>query len=75
MHIYGIQKNGIDEPCSAAIETQMQRTDVWTQLWREKVGQTERVVLKHIPYVKQIASGNLLQDAGRSTLLCDNLEG
>ena len=31
-HICGIQKNGTDEPvCKAEIETQMQRTNVWTQ--------------------------------------------
>ena len=30
-HIYGIYKNGTDEPvCRAEIETQMQRTNVWT---------------------------------------------
>ena len=30
-HIYGIQKNGTDEPvCKAEIETQMQRTNIWT---------------------------------------------
>ena len=30
-HICGIQKNGTDEPvCKAEIETQMQRTNVWT---------------------------------------------
>ena len=30
-HTYGIQKNGMDEPvCKAEIETQMQRTNVWT---------------------------------------------
>ena len=30
-HIFGIQKNGTDEPvCKAEIETQMQRTNVWT---------------------------------------------
>ena len=30
-HICGIQKNGIDEPvCKAEIETQMQRTNMWT---------------------------------------------
>ena len=30
-HIYGIQKNGTDEPvCKAEVETQMQRTNVWT---------------------------------------------
>ena len=31
MHICGIQKNGTDElVCKAEIETQMQRTNVWT---------------------------------------------
>ena len=31
MHICGIQKNGTDEPiCKAEIETQTQRTNVWT---------------------------------------------
>ena len=30
-HVCGIQKNGTDEPvCRAEIETQMQRTNVWT---------------------------------------------
>ena len=30
-HICGIQKNGTDEPvCKAGIETQMQRTHIWT---------------------------------------------
>ena len=30
-HICGLQKNGTDEPgCKAEIETQMQRTNVWT---------------------------------------------
>ena len=38
MHICGIQKNGTDEPiCKAEIETQRQRTNVWTA--REKVGE------------------------------------
>ena len=31
-HAYGIKKDGIDEPiCGAAMETQTQRTDLWTQ--------------------------------------------
>ena len=30
-HVCGIQKNGTDEPvCKAEIETQMQRTNIWT---------------------------------------------
>ena len=49
MQIYGIQKDGIDEPiCRAAMETQNQRKDVWAQGRKERVGQTERVALKHI---------------------------
>ena len=33
MHICGTQKNGTDEPgCRAEIETQMQRTNVWTPM-------------------------------------------
>ena len=35
-HVYGIQKDGTDEPiCRAAMETQ---TDLWTQYGRERVG-------------------------------------
>ena len=35
MHIYGIQKDGDDNPtCNTAKETQMQRTDFWT-LWEK----------------------------------------
>ena len=31
MHIYGIQKNGTDEPiCMAGTEVQMDRMDLWT---------------------------------------------
>ena len=31
MHICGMQKNGTDEPtCKAEMQTQMQRTNVWT---------------------------------------------
>ena len=36
MHICGIQKNGTDEPvCRAEIETEMQRTNVWTPRWEK----------------------------------------
>ena len=39
MHIYGIQKNGIDEPiCREGMKMQMWRMDLWTQLGRERVG-------------------------------------
>ena len=44
---------------------------------KERVGQIEKVALKHIlPYVKQIARVNLLYDAGNSNLvLHDYLKG
>ena len=39
-HIFGIQKNGTDEPvCKAEIETQMQRTNVWTPRGETRVGE------------------------------------
>jgi len=39
MYIYGIKKNGTDEPiCRAGIETQMQRVDLWTRQGKERVG-------------------------------------
>ena len=71
MHICGIQKDGTDEPiCRAAVETQMQRTNLWTWLGggrKEKVGCVQRVTWKNtLPYVKQIADGNLLYDSGNS---------
>ena len=38
-HIYEIQKDGTDEPiCRAAMETQTQTTDLWTQWGKERVG-------------------------------------
>ena len=38
-HICGIQKNGTDEPvCKAEIEAQMQRTNLWTSRWENRVG-------------------------------------
>ena len=38
-HIYGIQKDGNDDPvCEAAKETQMCRADFWTVRERERVG-------------------------------------
>ena len=67
-HIYEIQKNGTGEPiCRAVVETQTEKTDLWAQWGKEKVGQIERIAWKHtLPYVKQIASGNFLYDAGSS---------
>ena len=46
------------------------------KMGKEKLGQIERVVLKHVylPYIKQKACENLLYDTGNSNLvLCDNL--
>ena len=38
-HIYGIQKDGNDDPvCKTAKETQMYRMDFWTLRERERVG-------------------------------------
>ena len=51
MNIYRIWKNGTDEPiCRAEIEIQTWRRDLWTQQGKERVGQTEKVALKHILY-------------------------
>ena len=45
-HICGVQKNGTDEPiCRAGIETQTQRTDMWTQKGKERAGRTVRLCL------------------------------
>ena len=39
MHIYGIQKNGIDDPiCERAKETQMYRRVFWTPWEKARVG-------------------------------------
>ena len=39
MHICGIQINGVDEPvCKAEIETEMQRTNIWTPGGKAGVG-------------------------------------
>ena len=39
MHIYGIYKDGNDNPvCKTAKETQMYRTDFWTLWERTRVG-------------------------------------
>ena len=73
MHICGIQKDGTDEfICRAAVEKQTYRTDLWTpgEGRRERVRCMERVTWEFtIPYVKQIANGNLLYDSGNSGAL------
>ena len=51
MHIYGIQKDNVGEPIlRAAMETQPQRTDLWSQGGKDRVGGMERVPLKHMHY-------------------------
>ena len=47
MHIYGIYKDGNNNPiCKTEKETQMYRTDFWTQWEKERVGCSERTALK-----------------------------
>ena len=65
MHIYGIQKDGTDEIiCRAAMEIQTQRTDLWTCEQREgEDGMCGKSNMEtYVPYVKQIANGNLLYE-------------
>ena len=46
--IYGVQKNGIDEPiCREGMEMQIQRMDSQTQWGKEGVGQTEKVASRY----------------------------
>ena len=43
MRIYGTQKDDTDEHiCKTAMETQTQRTDLWTQGWTEGEGWMNR---------------------------------
>ena len=50
MYMYGVQKDDTDEPiCRAAVETQTQRTDLWTQGARNG-WEEERVAQKHTRY-------------------------
>ena len=47
MCIYGMYKNGTDEPiCRAGIEIQTKRTDLWAQPEKKRVEQTKRVALR-----------------------------
>ena len=49
MHIYGIQKDGNNNPvCETTKETQMYRTVFWTLWERERVGRFGRMALKHV---------------------------
>ena len=52
-HIYGIYKDGNDNPiCRAEKEKQMYRTDFWTLREKGRVGCSERTELKHVYYIK-----------------------
>ena len=45
------RKNGIDEPiCREGMKTQIQRTDLWTQWWKERLGQTGKAASTYIHY-------------------------
>ena len=50
-HIYGILKDGNNNPvCETAKETQMYRTVFWTLWERERVGRFGGMALKHVYY-------------------------
>ena len=50
-HIYGILKDGNDNPiCRTEKETQMYRTNFWTLWEKARVGWSERIALKHVYY-------------------------
>ena len=56
--------------CRAAIEMQTHRTDLWTQCGGEGgMNGESSMEIYTLPYVKQIASGNLLCSTRNSTLL------
>ena len=51
-HIYGLQKDGNDNPiCKKEKETQMYRTDFWTLWEKVRVGCLERRASKHVYYL------------------------
>ena len=50
-HVYGIKKDGNDDPiCETAKETQRYRTVFWTLWEKARVGIFERIALKHVYY-------------------------
>ena len=49
MYIYGILKDGNDNPiCKTEKETQMYRTDFWTLWEKARVGYFERIALQQV---------------------------
>ena len=51
-HIYGIWKDGNDNPiCKTEEETQMYRTDFWTLWEKARVGCFKRTASKHVYYL------------------------
>ena len=71
-HICGIQTNGTDElVCKAEIETQMQRTNVWTPRGEWGVGMNWEIGtnIYTLICIKQITNENLLYSTGNSTSL------
>ena len=51
-HIYGILKDGNDNPiCKTEEETQMYRTEFWTLWEKARVGRFERTASKHVYYL------------------------
>ena len=77
-HIYGIQKDGNDNPvCETAKETQMYRTVFWT-LWEREGGIIWENGIKTciISYKKRMASPGSMQDTGSLGVVhWDNPEG
>ena len=72
MHVCGIQKNGTDELVfRAEIETQMQRTNVWTPKGERGSGKNQEtgIDIYTLICIKQITNENLLYSTGNSTLL------
>ena len=66
-HIYGIQKNGTEEFIYRAAMKKQDIENRFIDMGREKekVRCMERVTWKvTLPYVKQIASGDLMNDSG-----------
>ena len=56
-HIYGILKDGNDNPvCETAKETQMYRTDFWALWEKVRVGCSESIETSILSRVKQITS-------------------